>query len=187
MRENTEPFNSTATATTSQAIEEHIAHLLGRETAVPFLNNTAAPPESVVERIVHLLGQQTEVPFLYAGHFAPDDPRETPLVDSLAWTGAGSLHPFNGKPLIQVSLVGDDRVLFMAYDRVVCVDRAECTWCDPVWWDFQLEVNGVPVGASMSGLMDAGLPGPVVVEARDLPPEAFDESNDSPVEEAKQS
>ncbi|WP_350270820.1 hypothetical protein AAFP32_04515 [Brevibacterium sp. CBA3109] len=148
------------------------------QTAVPFLRS-AATLEAVEEHIVHLLGTKTEVPFLYAGHFDSDDVRATPLVDSLAWTGVGSLHPFNAKPLIQVSLEGDERVLFMAYDRVACVDNAECMRCDQVWWHFQLEVNEVPDGASMSGLMDVGLPGPVVVEARDLPPEAFDESDDS--------
>ncbi|QUL78077.1 hypothetical protein [Brevibacterium sp. SMBL_HHYL_HB1] len=154
------------------------------ETSVPFLRS-AVTSQAVEEHIVHLLGTKTEVPFLLAGHFAPDDARATPLVDSLAWTGAGSLHPFNAKPLIQVNLEGDERVLFMAYDRVVCVDNAECTRCDQVWWHFQLEVNEVPDGASISGLLDAGLPGPVVVEASDLPPEAFEESDDSNTEEAK--
>lgn len=183
MPDYTEPINSTATVDTPEAIKLHIAQLFGRKTGVPFLYNSASSLETAVERIVHLLGTKTTVPFLYAGHFDPDDVRETPLVDSLAWTGGNSLHPFNGKPLIQVRLEGDQRALFMAYDRVVCLDNAECDWCDPVWWDFQLEVNEVPVGASISGLMDAGLAGPVVVEARDLPPDAVDESDDSTDEE----
>lgn len=185
MPDYTEPFNSTAAVDTPEAIAKHIAHLCGQKTGVPFLYNTAAPVDAVVERIIRLLGTKTLVPFLLAGHFAPDDVRATPLVESLAWTGVDSLHPFNGKPLIQVRLEDDERVLFMAYDRVVCLDNAECDWCDPVWWDFQLEVNEVPDGASISGLLEAGLPGPVVVEARDLPPEAFDESDDSNTEEAK--
>lgn len=146
--------------------------------AVPFLRS-ATTPQTVEEHIAHLLATKTQVPFLYAGHVDPDDVRATPLVDSLAWTGAGSLHPFNNKPLIQVSLEGDDGVLFMAYDRVVCVDNEDCMRCDQVWWHFQLEVNEVPNEASISGLMDVGLPGPVVIEATDLPPEAFDESDDS--------
>lgn len=155
------------------------------QTPVPFLRS-AATPQAVEEHIAHLLGTETLVPFLYAGHVDPDDVRATPLVDSLAWTGAGSLHPFNNKPLIQVSLEGDDRVLFTAYDRVACVYNEDCMRCDQVWWHFQLEVNEVPDGASISGLMDVGLPGPVVIEANDLPPEAFDGSEDSTSDEGEQ-
>ncbi|MGO0605939.1 hypothetical protein [Brevibacterium linens] len=147
--------------------------------------NTAATSQTVEKHIAHLFGTKTVVPFLYAGHVDHHDPAATPIVDALAWSGYQHLHPFTGKGLVAIQLENDSRVLFAAFDRLTCIDTA-CATCESIWEDYQSEINAVPEDASISGLMEAGLDGPVVIDARDLPPEAFDESEDSTSEEDEQ-
>ncbi|MGZ1492525.1 hypothetical protein [Brevibacterium sediminis] len=134
--------------------------------------------ELATGHISHLFGQAVAVPFLYAGHVHRDDPAATPTVERMAVSGRKHLHPFTGKPLIAIQLENDSRLLFAAFDRLACGDT-DCGTCDSIWEDYQSEINAVPEDASISGLMEAGLDGPVVIDARDLPPEAVDETEDS--------
>lgn len=147
--------------------------------------NTTTTPQAFKEHIAHLLGTKTVVPYLYAGHVDHDDPAATPTVKRMQWPRIKHLHPFTGKPLIAIQLEDDSRVLFAAFDRLACADTA-CATCDSIWEDYQSEINAVPEDASISGLMEAGLGDPVVIDARDLPPEAFDESDDSTSDEGEQ-
>ncbi|SMX96757.1 hypothetical protein [Brevibacterium antiquum] len=147
--------------------------------------NTTATPQAIEEHIAHLFGTKTVVPFLYAGHVDHDDPAATPTVEGMGVSGRKHRHPFTGKPLIAIRLEDDSRVLFAAFDRLACADTA-CATCDSIWEDYQSEIKAVPKDASISGLMEAGLGDPVIIDARDLPPEAFDESEDSTSEEDEQ-
>ncbi|MCS4592643.1 hypothetical protein KTJ89_06545 [Brevibacterium sediminis] len=149
--------------------------------------NTTTTPQATEEHIAHLVETKTVVPYLYAGHVDHDDPAATPTVERMAVSGRSHRHPypFTGKPLIAIQLEDDSRVLLAAFDRLACTDTT-CATCDSIWEDYQSEINAVPEDASISGLMEAGLGDPVIIDARDLPPEAFDESDDSTSDEGEQ-
>ncbi|SMX91475.1 hypothetical protein BI49514_02404 [Brevibacterium iodinum ATCC 49514] len=127
------------------------------------------PMDEVGLHVAHLLASDVIVPFLYLGHFAEDDYQATPVVASLAYIGTETKHPFTGKPLMQVVLEEDSRVLFVAYDRMVCASDSDCPLCDPLWDEYRCYVDEVPEGRGISALLEAGLPGPVVIDARDIP------------------
>lgn len=149
--------------------------------------NTTTTPHAIEEHIAHLFGTKTVVPFLYAGHVDHNDPAATPTVERMAVSGRSHRHPhpFTDKPLIAIRLEDDSRVLFAAFDRLACTDT-DCATCGSIWEDYRSEINAVPEDASISGLMEAGLGDPVIIDARDLPPEAFDEAEDSTSDEGEQ-
>lgn len=127
------------------------------------------------DRVTHLFGEGGVVPFLYAGHFAPDDPRATPRIDTIAWTGNAPYHPFTGVPLVQIQINGDDRLLWAAHDRVACT-RRECPVCEGVWETYTALIGDAAEGGAISGLLTT-TNGPLIIDAKDLPPDETTNEN----------
>ena len=123
-------------------------------------------------------GEPVALPYAYAGHHPVDSEAASPVV-AVVYAADPAGHPYRPDSPLLLAETEDGGIVAVAADRMAHL--SDCERCAPIWPRYSQMVVGLP----SDGMITAGVeidtpqgPGKLLIDAEDLPQEAFTEGAD---------